>query len=241
MNELRFSIVIPCFNEAGSLRELIPEASKIAKQQNGEFILVDNGSTDETLRILIDCTAENIRWVTTTQNLGYGGGILLGLENCNSNVVGWTHADLQTPLRDVVEAVNSIGNYCGFVKGRRLKRAYLDNFFSLGMSIFESILFKTKLTEINAQPTVFEKKLYESWTNPPTDFSLDLYALITAKQANLGLGRIDVYFNPRKFGNSSWNTGIISRSKFILRTIRFSFTLRKQIRHANHAPSSQQQ
>jgi glycosyltransferase involved in cell wall biosynthesis len=240
MNDLRFSIVIPCYNEAESLRELIPEASRIAEQHNGEFILVDNGSSDETLNILNEFQAPNIRWVTTPQNLGYGGGILLGLKHCNSRFIGWTHADLQTPLGDVVEAVNLLEKCPGFIKGRRLNRAPVDNFFSFGMSIFESILFKTKLTEINAQPTVFEKNFYESWTNPPTDFSLDLYALLMAKHSNLRLGRINVYFYSRKFGNSHWNTGIVSRLKFILRTMKFSLTLRKQVRHANNAPSNKQ-
>jgi glycosyltransferase involved in cell wall biosynthesis len=237
MKNPKFSIVIPCYNEAKSLQSLIDEASKIAIEQDCEFILVDNGSTDSTLEILSECAAKNIRWVTTPKNLGYGGGILFGLKNCNSEIMGWTHADLQTPLADVVNAASAIGVDKGFVKGRRMKRPLFDNFFTTGMSVLESILFRTRLFDINAQPTVFRKDFYNSWCNPPLDFSIDLYALINAKKANIGIGRIKVQFHRRKYGNSSWNTGINSRWKFIRRTISYSLVLRKQLLHANYSAS----
>jgi glycosyltransferase involved in cell wall biosynthesis len=237
VNNPIFSIVIPCYNESASLETLIDEASGIAANHNGEFILVDNGSSDDTLRILKECTKPNIRWVTTAKNLGYGGGILLGLKNCNSDIIGWTHADLQTPLADVVKATSAIGINLGFVKGRRINRPYFDNFFTVGMSVLESLLFRTRLVDINAQPTVFRKDVYNSWSNPPIDFSIDLYALINAKKTNVGIGRIKVQFHRRKYGNSSWNTGINSRWKFIRRTISYSLVLRKQLLHANYSAS----
>jgi len=239
VNNPNFSIVIPCYNEAQSLKTLINEASRIAVKHGGEFILVDNGSNDSTLSILSECTKPNIRWVTTSKNLGYGGGILLGLKNCDSDIMGWTHADLQTPLEDVAKAVSAIGVDYGFVKGRRMSRPIFDNLFTVGMSVLESILFRTRLVDINAQPTVFRKNFYNSWSNPPLDFSIDLYALINAKRANVGVGRINVQFHRRKYGNSSWNTGIKSRWKFIRRTISYSLLLRKQIHNANRAASNQ--
>ena len=238
MSNPNFSIVIPCYNEARSLKTLINEASRIAVERGGEFILVDNGSNDSTLSILSECTKPNIRWVTTAKNLGYGGGILLGLKNCDSDIIGWTHADLQTPLEDVAKAVSAIGVDYGFVKGRRMSRPIFDNLFTVGMSVLESILFRTRLVDINAQPTVFRKDFYNSWSDPPLDFSIDLYALINAKRNNIGIGRINVHFLKRQFGNSSWNTGIKSRWKFIHRTISYSLTLRKQIRNVNRSASS---
>ena len=238
MSNPNFSIVIPCYNEARSLKTLINEASRIAVEHGGEFILVDNGSNDSTLNILSECTEPNIRWVTTAKNLGYGGGILFGLKYCDSDIMGWTHADLQTPLEDVANAVSAIGVDYGFVKGRRMNRPIFDNLFTVGMSILESILFRTRLVDINAQPTIFRKDFYNSWSNPPLDFSIDLYALINAKRTNIGIGRINVHFLKRQFGNSSWNTGIKSRWKFIRRTISYSLTLRKQIRNVNRSASS---
>ena len=51
---MRFSIVIPCFNEAATLPTLLSKCSEVVARsdQKLEFIIVDNGSTDETSQII---------------------------------------------------------------------------------------------------------------------------------------------------------------------------------------------
>jgi hypothetical protein len=100
------------------------------------------------------------------------------------------------------------------------------------MGTFESILFGSRLEEVNAQPTLFTKNFFERWENPPTDFSLDLYALVMAVKNGLGIRRINVEFLPRQFGQSNWNIGIKSRIRFIKRTIKYSLELRRSV-HEN--------
>jgi hypothetical protein len=115
------------------------------------------------------------------------------------------------------------------VKGSRIGRPIADNIFSIGMGIFESIILRTKLWEINAQPTIFSKKFFLSWSDPPEDFSLDLYSYVMAKKNNLSIKRLTVFFPERFYGNSSWNTGLTSKLALIQRTIKFSFQLKKRI------------
>ena len=45
--------------------------------------------------------------------------------------------------------------------------------------------------------------------------------------------RIPVRFGPRTFGESHWNTGIVSRIGFIRRTLRYSWKLRKEINQSS--------
>lgn len=97
------------------------------------------------------------------------------------------------------------------------------------MGIFESFLFTSFLEEVNAQPTLFKRNFYEKWYYPPTDFSLDLYALVMAVKSGLGIKRIKVLFLPRIFGRSKWNDGFKSRVKFIKRTIKYSLELRRTL------------
>ena len=47
-----FSLVIPCYNEAKSLPELLLRARFTAEAGDGEVVLVDNGSTDDTPAVL---------------------------------------------------------------------------------------------------------------------------------------------------------------------------------------------
>lgn len=230
----RFSVIIPCYNEAPSLPTLIAEAARVADIADGEFILVDNGSSDSTAQIFSSITDPRIRCVTTPKNLGYGGGILYGLKFASSEYVGWTHSDLQTPLADVIGAVAGLESGFWLVKGDRHGRKMSDRFFTAGMSLFESLLFGFKLRDINAQPTIFRRGIMEKWVSPPSDFSLDLYALVMASRIGAPIGRVDVTFMAREFGTSSWNSGLHSRIRFISRTLRFSFKLRSRLKIANH-------
>ena len=171
----------------------------------------------------------NIDILNLPINQGYGGGILAGLKSSNAQIVGWTHADLQTPLTDCLEAAKAINDGATFVKGWRKGRPISDRIFSRGMGTFESVLFGSRLEEVNAQPTLFTKNFFERWQNPPSDFSLDLYALVMAVKNGLKIRRIAVEFLPRQFGQSKWNIGIKSRIRFIKRTIKYSIELRSAL------------
>ncbi len=226
----RYSIVVPCYNEGEGLIELVKKCDALAKISNGEFIFVDNGSTDNTKKILeeiIDSTS-HIKLVFVPKNKGYGYGILQGLSASSGQIIGWTHADLQTDPSDVLRAVDKFNSYEKiFVKGRRFARPVIDKFFTIAMSCFESLILRGIYRDINGQPTVFNASLLATWDDPPGDFSLDLYAYVSAKRQGYKIRRIPVIFGPRMFGNSSWNTGLYSRLNLIKRTLKFSIKLRK--------------
>lgn len=84
------------------------------------------------------------------------------------------------------------------------------------------------LYDVNAQPNIFSKEFFSSWENPPKDFALDLYALYMAKKNKLKVIRFNVLFPERIHGQSTWNTGLASKWKFIKRTMLFSLELKKR-------------
>ena len=226
-----FSIVIPCYNESGNLLKLIDICKKELCANGVEVILIDNGSTDGSDKILktIKDLDQLLKTYRLEKNQGYGGGIIYGLSKAKGKYIGWTHADLQTDPADVLNGFKLMDSDKIFVKGSRVGRPIADNIFSIGMGIFESIILRTKLWEINAQPTIFSKKFFLSWSDPPEDFSLDLYSYVMAKKNNLSIKRLTVFFPERFYGNSSWNTGLKSKLALIQRTIKFSFQLKKRI------------
>jgi hypothetical protein len=83
--------------------------------------------------------------------------------------------------------------------------------------------------DINAQPTMFPRSFFESWTDPPEDFSLDLYAYFLAKRCGMKVYRFPVKFNIRAYGVSHWNVNWTAKMKFIRRTVNFSLQLRKKV------------
>jgi len=91
------------------------------------------------------------------------------------------------------------------------------------------MLFGSGLWEVNAQPKLFPRDFYQTWDEPPTDFSLDLYSYVMAKRQNLALKTIDVVFPERIHGHSSWNTSFKAKMRVILRTLSYAWKLRKNI------------
>ena len=118
---MKFSLIIPCYNEAAGLADLVAACADAGFEDNVEVILVDNGSTDETPDLLKQLLKphENLRSVRVDENQGYGFGILSGLRAAKGDILGWTHADLQTDPADFRDAMAFFNNGDDvFVKGK---------------------------------------------------------------------------------------------------------------------------
>jgi glycosyltransferase involved in cell wall biosynthesis len=233
---MKVSLIIPCYNESKSIPQLLESCQAAFEKQDVEVIIVDNGSIDNTQEVLSDILANYsfIKLVTVKENIGYGNGILQGLNSASGEIIGWTHADLQTNPADINSALtffeqsNNIETI--FVKGERYGRSITDVFFTIGMALFESVLMRTWMWDINAQPTLFHKSFFESWVEPPNDFSLDLFAYFIAKKKGFVIKRFPVLFSERMHGVSSWNISWSNKYKFIKRTLQFSFLLNQRLK-----------
>lgn len=231
---MRFSLIIPCYNESKNIPLLLERCSLITKTDEVEVIIVDNGSNDETQAVLSNLLPKypGCRSVKVKENKGYGYGILSGLYAADTDLIGWTHADLQTDPKDILEALKFFKKSDNeiFCKGKRYGRPLLDVIFTMGMSLFESILLTRRMWDINAQPTIFSRDFFGKWKNPPHDFSLDLYAYYLAKENNLKICRFPVKFGDRAYGVSHWNIDFKSKINFIKRTLIYSFKLKKDLK-----------
>ena len=230
---VQFSLIIPCYNEARNLPLLVERCGEfLARAPTAEVVLVDNGSTDDTAQVMARLLKGRsaIRLVRIEVNRGYGLGIVSGLRAAKGEVLGWTHADLQTDPADALRALDLFEQAADprrlYVKGRRLGRPWFDVLFTHAMSAFETALTGVVLQDINAQPNIFHRSFFETWRAPPNDFSLDLYAYWQAKRAKLAVKRIPCQFPERIHGTSHWNTGLAGKWRFIRRTMDFSLRLR---------------
>lgn len=231
---MNVSVVIPCYNEEKNIPLILDKFRKVIQDEELEVILVDNGSTDCSARVLAELLPDYpfARSVKVSVNQGYGYGILQGLAAAKGRFIGWTHADMQTDPWDIVKAYHMLEERSWsdklYVKGRRTGRSLGDRFFTWGMGVFETLYLGKALFDINAQPNLFPRSFYDTWKNPPFDFSLDLYVLYMAKVGGLEILRFAVSFPPRIYGESHWNTGLKAKWKFIKRTVQFSTKLKRE-------------
>ena len=123
------SLVIPCYNEAKSLPALAQRCAELTEAEpNCEVILVDNGSSDDTPAVMQAALAgkDRLRSTRVPVNRGYGFGILSGLAEAGGDILGWTHADLQTDPMDALRGLEGFKAAADpgrlFVKGSRYGR-----------------------------------------------------------------------------------------------------------------------
>ncbi len=233
---MKLSVVIPCYNEEKNIPLLIKRFDEVIKRDDIEVIIVNNGSSDNSEKILDDLAPKYafIKIVKVEINQGYGYGILEGLKHAKGEFIGWSHADMQTDPNDIIKALDIIESQKNkekiFVKGNRKGRLLCDNFFTFAMGCFETILMGKFLWDINAQPNIFSRELFDNWKNPPFDFALDLFALYQAVNQKYNIIRFNVFFPKRIHGASHWNTSLGAKWKFIKRTMDFSFKLKKELK-----------
>jgi polyisoprenyl-phosphate glycosyltransferase len=232
-----YSIIIPCYNEKDNLDNLLNNIHIFKENTNEEveFILVDNGSNDETREMFLNMSGKfnYLNFVFIEKNIGYGHGIKEGIKYSKGDYLCILHADLQFPIKYINEFFDYIKAYSNkyknlFLKGTRKKRPKSDVLFTFLMSLYESILFKKVFYDINGQPTIFSKSLVENYKNLPDDFSIDLKLFVDAKFNNFHIKRFKVIQETRKNGKSSWNVGFRSRVRLIKRTLKYSKKLKRE-------------
>ncbi len=95
------SIVVPVFNEQEVLRELYRCVSNVMKQvaMPFELILVNDGSTDQSLDIMLELWQQdkNVKVIDLSRNFGHQMAIMAGLEYTCGDAVITMDGDLQHP------------------------------------------------------------------------------------------------------------------------------------------------
>jgi glycosyltransferase involved in cell wall biosynthesis len=234
MKNINLSIIIPCYNEAHSIPLLFKKIEAIQKDYF-EIILINNGSTDDTKNILKQLNVNfNITVVSLKENLGYGNGIIEGIKIANGKIISWTHADLQTDPKDVIDAYKFYikqGDAKKFIlKGKRINRKLIDRFFTFMMSLISSILLGAKLSDINAQPKMFHRDYFGDLDQAPKDFSLDLFFLYKGIKSGKTILEYPVFFSNRLYGESKGGGSLKGKIKLIKRTMAYILILRKSIK-----------
>jgi len=108
------SVVIPARNEAASLRDLLP--CLVALMHDAEIIVVDDGSTDETLAL---CAEAKVRCLRHHYSKGNGAAIKTGARAALGEVIVFMDADGQHKPEDIPRLLEQFNQGYDMVVGAR--------------------------------------------------------------------------------------------------------------------------
>jgi len=234
---LHFELVLPCYNEAKSLGEIIKRSKQAAlaagyDPQTFKLVLVENGSADNSAEVLDNFSNDMdlspwFRVVKVEVNQGYGFGLWSGLQTTTADFVAWSHADQQCDPQDAFRALAVLqkAKQNTLVKGIRQGRNWKDYLVSRIFDLIATILLRQRFFEINAQPKVFPKALLAAIQHPPQTFAFDIYVLYVARKAGYSFQTIPVTFPPRIHGVSNWASTFLGRYKTICNMTKYLWEL----------------
>jgi glycosyltransferase involved in cell wall biosynthesis len=234
--KLKFSIIIPVWNEEKNIDKLIKTLNLNTLKKHGlsELIIVNNGSTDNTFKKLSKLKGvDHIRILNLKKNRGYGGGIIHGITRSKTEIVCYIPADLQYSFSDLLKTIKIFKNISEddkiFLKGERVSR-----FDSLGMRITSRVYtFASKFIlgistrDTNGLPKMFNKSIIlDCPFKLDNSFVLDAQLLYLAKLSGYKIIEVPVKFYRRNQGISSWsNKKIKTYLNSIISLIKFRFKL----------------
>jgi len=144
MIDRSLAIVIPCFNEEGTLRETHRRVSEAIGRivTAFEIVYVDDGSRDGTPSLLRELQREDprVRVVTLSRNFGHQCAVTAGLAHAEGDAVVIMDADLQDPPEVVEEMVRRWQEGYHVVYGVRTDREGETRFKLLTARLFYRLM-----------------------------------------------------------------------------------------------------
>jgi glycosyltransferase involved in cell wall biosynthesis len=163
MSDITYSIVIPVCNEADGLQALYERVGTMINHLDGpaEVLLVDDGSTDDSYRILCDLQRRDERFkaIRLSRNFGHQTAITAGMDLSLGDAVVIMDADLQDPPEVVLEMAQRWRDGYEVVYGVRADRTTDSLFKRTTAGLFYRVL--RKLTNVDMPLDVGDFRLVD--------------------------------------------------------------------------------
>ncbi len=208
--EVKLSVVTPCYNEEQNLEELtkrLIEAIKPIFGQDFEIILVDDGSTDhswKTIERLSTETSHQVRGIKLSRNFGHGNALTAGLQQSCGQYVFILDADLQDPPELLGSFYTKLREGHDVVYGKRLSRKEETAFKILSAKFFYKLINRLSDTDIPRDTGDFRlvtRRVIDLYLKMPENFRFvrGMIAWMGFKQAPL-----DYHRDPRYAGETKY-------------------------------------
>lgn len=202
-----FSIVVTLFNEEENVALLIEEIGHAMQNESHELILVDDGSTDNTIDLIKENSNQHIKLIELSKNYGQTSAMAAGIEFATGDYVVTMDGDLQNDAKDIIMMYHQLIEHnadvvVGFRKNR--KDGYLRKLFS---RVAGNLI--RKLTGVNVRDFGCTLKVFKKKAAKQLDLYGDMHRFIPILAHFKGAKILDVDVNhrPRINGESKYGFG----------------------------------
>ena len=204
----KLSLVIPVFQEGGHIRSSVAVIEQVLRENRlvYEFVLVDDGSKDNTWSELKALADENdrITILRLSRNFGKESALCAGLEHAEGDMILVMDADLQHPPALIPEMVKAWEEGYDVVEGVKNSRGKESPLYKLCAKFFYYILYKSSDIHLGkaSDYKLLDRKVVEAWKEMP-----ERAIFFRGMSAWLGFDRKQIGFDvaDRVNGKTKWS------------------------------------
>ncbi len=230
---MKLSILIPVYNEASTVEELVKQVESVKIPLEKELVIVDDYSTDGTRDALKKLQGEGRKIIFHKRNGGKGRAVRTALQHATGELFIIQDADLEYDPREYQTLLKPILNGAEVVYGSRflgrrffspqrwgIPSHYIGNRF---LSLLTSLLYFQYVTDMETCYKMFTRTALER-IHPLRAQRFDLEPELTAKflKAGFKIYEVPISYHPRDFDEGkkiSWRDGVTAT--FVLIKSRF--------------------
>lgn len=204
------SVMIISLNEAGNIKNVVDIVLGFLQKENlndYELILIDDGSTDETGRIIDELAESNdrIKSVHNMSKKGLGYSFRTGISLASKDYVGWFPGDNEVSSETINNIFAKIGKADIIIpvyETKPLARSLYRRMLSATYVALFNTIFGLRLKYFNG-PCFFRRQLLSDVTMSTNGPAYMAEILIQLVKMGTPYVEVPMYFKPRSYGKTS--------------------------------------
>jgi len=200
---MKISVLIPVYNEQNTIVEVLEKVLSLPLEK--EIIVVDDGSTDDTSKVLKTLSLkQDIHIITQKFNRGKGAAIKTGIKYATGDYVIIQDADLELNPLDIIKLVDALKNGYHVVYGSRFlqkRKMPLINFYANKFLTFlTNLLYHSNITDMETCYKLCATKILNELDLKSERFEIEPEITCKILKKGYKIKEVPISYNPRKEG-----------------------------------------
>lgn len=206
-NTLNVSIVVPAYNEEQNVGLLYEKVKKVMEREkyNYEIIYIDDGSTDNTYKVLtkLNDKDKKVKIIKFRKNFGQTSAMDAGFKYAKGEIIIPMDADLQNDPEDIPRLIRKLNEGYDVVSGWRKKRkdSLFKHLVSRTANLLRKLLINDKIHDSGCTLKAYKKECFED-VNLYGEMHRFIPALLEWK--GFKVTEIPVRHHSRKYGKTKY-------------------------------------
>jgi len=204
------SAFFPAYNDAGTIPTMILRALQTLAEvaDDYEVVVINDGSSDDTARILDDLVQhyERLRVIHRSQPSGYGGVLRAGFAAAAKDWIFYTDGDAQYDARELALLAQAVQDGVDMVNGYKIKRR--DPFhrvvIGLAYQYFVKYLFGLKIRDVDCDFRLMRRTIFDEVTLESTTGTITFEMVKKIQDAGYHMVEVPVHHWYRQYGESQF-------------------------------------